>query len=1061
MLRQLTIIAATVFVTVSILMLILRAASRRGSPIPGDRLNGVAVLGGCCGGLILAHALGVLPIPPSDLFWSVLVGAAIAALCGLAHDLSPLSILARFIGLLLASAVAIGLGVQAHFLPVMGIAFAITMVYLVGGPVAFLLLDRLGGLAAGVAAIAAIGLGAIALLQRAAPSLPVLAAAALGAALGALPFSFSDRASGRTSDRASGRTSGIGSGGTYFLGFTLAALAALLADRSSGLVAFAAPIVALGIPCLAAAVALIYRFQRCADVIDRTGGPFAELVRRWGAPWTIAGVWTAAALLAAIAALAVWLAGRSAVWPAAVLLALAAAGPALAGWKLRLFTPLAATPSDVQARQRVGLMEHRYLRPMLFDAVIVATAYFIALLLRFVDPASDGSSALPQYAVALVNWIAVIVLIHVACAYAFGLYRRVWRYASSHEIVAVLFAGTLATAVNVIVQLIMRAQRPLPIGVVVMGGILAAIGFAAVRYRKRLVSGTLWRLGLEVDTTRQRVLIVGAGEAGQLLAWRLLHQETRHTPVAFVDDDLAKTGMDIHGVRVLGTTDDIPELARRLRVDLIVIAIRTLSRARLNGIYDLCQHTDARIQILPDLPSVLGIDGQIVAPRDVTIDDLLGRASRPVDEDACRQLIAGRRVLVTGAAGSIGSELCRQVSAYAPARLLALDQDETGLFNLKLSLAAAPDSIGPDSIGPDPAAPDSIGPVREPPPLLPVIADVTNWNRMRGLLREHRPEIVFHCAAYKHVPLMEDNPVEAVQTNVLGTLAVARLASEFGAERFILVSTDKAACPVNVMGASKRVAEFLMLALARDAVVDVPDAARIAPLSAGLFAPHPAPPDPVREPPAHTRFAGVRFGNVLGSRGSLVPILERQIAAGGPVTITDARMRRYFMSIPEAVSLVIQAAAYAAGGEIFVLDMGDEIYIQDLVQRLIRLRGLRIGKDVPVVYTGARPGEKLFEVLHCPVHERPLPTRHAAMTCLSNHLDLSTDRLMDDVARLATLARDGDEAALRDHLFRTARLFCPAGCVDYEAPVAPATPIAPAQADCAAPHACAETRPGL
>jgi len=504
-----------------------------------------------------------------------------------------------------------------------------------------------------------------------------------------------------------------------------------------------------------------------------------------------------------------------------------------------------------------------------------------------------------------------------------------------------------------------------------IGGLLTTAGFTALRYRHRLVGSALPHPAGAGQVPPQRALIVGAGEAGQLLAWRMQHQNGHYELIGFVDDDPEKVGLQIHGAPVWGAISHVSDVVARLQADLIVIAMHEVGHERLNEIFDLCQTSTARIQILPDVMAHLAEGNGIEPLRDLTIEDLLGRPPREVDEAACRSLVAGRTVLVTGAAGSIGSELCRQVTRYGPERILALDQNETGLYELALELGGSA--------------------------LLLLVGDVSNEARMEAIWREHRPAVVFHCAAYKHVPILEAFPGEAIRTNVQGTRTVAEMSRRWGTERFVLISSDKAACPINVMGASKRVGELLTMAM-QEAGTET------------------------------TRFAVVRFGNVLGSRGSVVPTFEQEIAQGGPLTITHPHMRRYFMSIEEAVSLVIQAGAYTRGGDLFVLDMGEEVLIEHLAHKMIRLRGLRMGQDIEIEYTGVRPGEKLSEILHCPLCEVLEPTRHPSILRMRNDNQPPSSAWLAIVEALIRLVDEAEEQELTAWLFDMAHFFCPEEC---------------------------------
>ena len=431
--------------------------------------------------------------------------------------------------------------------------------------------------------------------------------------------------------------------------------------------------------------------------------------------------------------------------------------------------------------------------------------------------------------------------------------------------------------------------------------------------------------------------------------------------------------MRVHGLKVLGARHQIPELVEALSVDLVVVAIHRLEGHDLDEMVEMCLESQAKVKLLPNVLDGLLDDRQgLGGLREVQIDDLLGRPVAGVDGEACRGVLHGKRVLVTGAAGSIGAEICRQALSYDPARLLALDQSETGLYDLALELGGGVEIL---------------------------MADVRDRRRVQAVFAEHRPEIVYHAAAYKHVPMLELCPSEAFTTNVVGTQTLVDAAKSHGTERFVSISTDKAVCPRNMLGASKRLGELVV----------------------GVAAQAP----PVGKPV----FSSVRFGNVLGSQGSVVPTFSRQIDRGGPVTVTDPGMTRFFMSIEEAVALVIQASAYARGGEVFILDMGEPVSVDDLARRMIRLKGLRVGTDIEIVYSGVRPGEKLAEKLWCEVHEVPLATPHPSITRVLNNDHLDGDALAAGLAQMKAALLRGREQELCARMFRLALAPC-AGCAD-------------------------------
>lgn len=597
----------------------------------------------------------------------------------------------------------------------------------------------------------------------------------------------------------------------------------------------------------------------------------------------------------------------------------------------------------------------RYASPIVVDALVVV----VSLLLAW-----SGRSVTANLSIVRALRFAVVAMVVYCLSHrVFGLYHRLWRYASAAEVTVIGASVVAGTLTLFVVDLLWPGPRLVPLSVVLFTGFFSFVGFVAVRYQGRLRGGLRWRmrvLGGGAPTPRIRVLIFGAGEAGQLLAWRFLNlrQGRDYRLVGFVDDNPAKLGMRVHGRPVLGDRQAIPELVTRHKVDVIIIAIHGLNGQALRGILDACEHAPVRIKLLPDILELAQRTNGLPLIRDVTLEDLIGRRPVEIDHHACRSLLAGKTVLVTGAAGSIGSELCRQIARFGPQSLLMLDNNESGLFDLATELQAGLGS----------------------PPIRSIIADVTNRPKMARLFAEHRPQVVFHAAAYKHVPLMEAYPEEAVRVNVLGTLTVADLACAHSAERFVLISTDKAVHPTCVMGATKRLGELLVSSVSGQ---------------------------------GRTLCTGVRFGNVLGSRGSVVPTFEKQIEMGGPVTITHPEMTRYFMSIPEAVSLVIQAATITQGGDLFVLDMGEQVRIEELAERLIRLRGLRPGIDIPIKYTGVRPGEKLHEELTGSEDETQ-PTAHPAILRVNGARRVDGPALraqLEELIRLAEAPYDREVAA--------------------------------------------------
>lgn len=590
----------------------------------------------------------------------------------------------------------------------------------------------------------------------------------------------------------------------------------------------------------------------------------------------------------------------------------------------------------------------RYAPWFAIDFPLVIVSFCLAFLLAFI-----GGTPV-YYLEALQNYVLFIAFVYCFVNYLFGIYRCVWRYASAQEVACIFASAVLSTLLLAIIDMLWLSP-PLPIGVVFLGGFFTLAGFTAVRYRWRLVTGFIlrWRaLWGYWPAPCTRVLIVGAGEAGQLLAWQLLNQNPgqEYYVVGFIDDDPNKLGMQIHGVKILGNRWRIPAIVAEKNIDLIIIAYHTISGQDFRDILSICQQTTAQIKVLPNVFETISKRNGALPIREITVEDLLGRKPVPIDEEVCQQLFLDKVVLVTGASGSIGAELCRQIARYNPKLLLMLDNNETGLHNLNIELLAS----------------------SNPPPLQLVLGDITNEAKMNAIFARYCPQIIFHSAAYKHVHLMEEHPDEAVRVNILGTLILSALAQRYGAERFVFISTDKAVNPSNVMGATKRVGELLLTTMPTN---------------------------------ASTLYTAVRFGNVLGSRGSVVPTFWKQIELGGPVTVTHPEMTRFFMSIPEAVSLIIQAASLTHGGDIFVLDMGEQIRIVDLAKRMIRLRGLRVGTDIEIVYIGMRPGEKLHEEL-VGQDEEKYPTSHPRIFRVHNNRYVDRNALLRQASELIRLAQD-------------------------------------------------------
>ncbi|HLS08316.1 nucleoside-diphosphate sugar epimerase/dehydratase [Lentibacillus sp.] len=537
---------------------------------------------------------------------------------------------------------------------------------------------------------------------------------------------------------------------------------------------------------------------------------------------------------------------------------------------------------------------------VLLDSIIVSTAIFVASWVVY------PSTPIFQLDAIIISAIALLLFHHLFAAF-YKLYNKVWAYASVGELMAIVKAITLSIIAAGIVQYLVNDfsiySRALLVTWLLHIILIGGSRFVWRVFRDRYITS---------DQGKKRTLIVGAGSAGSMIV-RQLHNshagDNDLLPVAFVDDDLTKQRMEIYGVPVLGRMKDIPTLVANHQIDHVVIAIPSLANGELNAIVEYCNQTNAKVQMIPKIEDLMTGKVSVSHLKNVEVEDLLGREPVKLDIDSISEYVTGQTVMVTGAGGSIGSELCSQLMNFTPGRILLVGHGEFSIYQIDMELK---EKYGDSTIE-----------------IIPVIADVQDRDRMFEIVKTYKPAIIYHAAAHKHVPLMEYNPHEAVKNNVIGTKNVAEAADTFGAGKFVLVSTDKAVRPTNVMGATKRLAEMVIQNLAKR---------------------------------SKTKFVAVRFGNVLGSRGSVIPLFKKQIERGGPVTVTDPEMTRYFMTIPEASRLVIQAGTLAKGGEIFVLDMGEPVKIVDLARNLIKLSGYSVD-EIGIEFSGIRPGEKMYEEL--------------------------------------------------------------------------------------------------
>lgn len=496
-----------------------------------------------------------------------------------------------------------------------------------------------------------------------------------------------------------------------------------------------------------------------------------------------------------------------------------------------------------------------------------------------------------------------LLTFHHIYAFIFRLYHKAWEYASVGELTAIVKAVTLSIFSTAIVQLIVI--QDIYFRVLILTWMMHILLIGGSRFCWRVFRDSYYK----PKTQKKRTLIIGAGAAGTMVAKQLLLSTNSDLePIGFIDDDTRKINLDYFGLPVFGNVREIYRIVETQKIELILIAIPSLTKKELNLIVDQCTKTKVRTQIMPKIEDLMTGKVSVTSFRDVEVEDLLGRDSIELDLESISAKLAGKTILVTGAGGSIGSEICRQVSQFKPKKLVLLGHGENSIYQINMELQKKYKNIFE---------------------IIPVIADVQDKNRIFEVMEKHQPNVVYHAAAHKHVPMMEYNPKEAVKNNIFGTKNVAEAAGTFGVDTFVLISTDKAVNPTNVMGATKRCAELIIQEMDQE---------------------------------YNTKYVAVRFGNVLGSRGSVIPLFKKQIQEGGPITVTHPDITRYFMTIPEASRLVIQAGSLARGGEIFVLDMGEPVKIVDLAKNLIRLTGYT-EDEIGIVYSGLRPGEKMYEEL--------------------------------------------------------------------------------------------------
>lgn len=576
------------------------------------------------------------------------------------------------------------------------------------------------------------------------------------------------------------------------------------------------------------------------------------------------------------------------------------------------------------------------------DMITIVLNSYLALFLRVMD----DSRELKMYLPGIHNYVLINVITTLVIFVVLNLYNRVWSYASAHEAVSIIVACLSSTALQALGMnlLFIREPRSYPI----IYFMLLTMTTLITRFSYRMLH--IMEQGMARSKSRARnTIVIGAGEAGSMIITELkTSRYLNQKVVCVIDDNPFKKGKYIHGIKIVGGRDVIEKYAEKYNAEEIILAIPSASPKDTKDILRICNRTSCKMKVLPGMYQLINEDISVSKLREVSIEDLLGRDTIDIDLESVGEYVHNKRVLVTGGGGSIGSELCRQIAAHQPRQLIIFDIYENNAYDIQQELKRKYPGLQLDTL----------------------IGSVRNTKRIEGVMEMYRPDVVFHAAAHKHVPLMEDSPNEAIKNNVLGTYKTARAADKFGVKKFVLISTDKAVNPTNIMGASKRLCEMVIQTFSKY---------------------------------SNTEYVAVRFGNVLGSNGSVIPLFKKQMEEGGPVTVTHPDIIRYFMTIPEAVSLVLQAGAYAHGGEIFVLDMGEPVKIADLAKNLIRLSGYTLGVDMEIKYTGLRPGEKLYE---------ELLTKEEGLKKTANDLIFIGKPLEFDEVHFLSQLRELEEAAI-------------------------------------------------
>lgn len=608
--------------------------------------------------------------------------------------------------------------------------------------------------------------------------------------------------------------------------------------------------------------------------------------------------------------------------------------------------------NDKKAILYVGNDKKRIFRTILFIladvfSVLVATVGALWVRFDFSFQGIDKQYLGPALKMLPFNILSVIIIYTL-----FRLYISVWRYASASELLEVVLAVICNSALQLIVFILfkVRVPRSYYLFYIAILGVLTL--FTRFSYRLIRVIKNKGKV-FKGRGTYTNVMIVGAGAACNSIMKELETSQMLEKQVkCLIDDNPGCQGKMMRGVPIVGGREAIPDAVKKYEIGEIIIAIPTASKTEIKKLVEICKETGCKLEIVPGIYQLINGEVSVSQLREVDIEDLLGREPAKINVDEVAGYVKGKTVMVTGGGGSIGSELCRQVAKHEPKRLIIVDIYENNAYDIQQELKRKYPELD----------------------LVVLIASVRNTLRIDQIFDEYRPNIVYHAAAHKHVPLMEDSPGEAIKNNVFGTYKTAKAADKYGAEKFVLVSTDKAVNPTNIMGASKRMCEMVVQMMNEQSKTD---------------------------------FVAVRFGNVLGSNGSVIPLFKKQIAAGGPVTVTDPNIIRYFMTIPEAVSLIMQAGAYAKGGEIFVLDMGESVKIVDLAENLIKLSGYRVGDDIEIVFTGLRPGEKMYEEML--MKEEGLKSTANNLIHIGKPIDFDRDEFKKQLEELDVISREEPE----------------------------------------------------